>query len=82
MTHRELRDWWTFETRHQPLPDRMTDTHGAMICSIVVGLAGGGGDVPTRPVDFMLSQDVKAPAEQLSPSEEIDRMRAAWRGGA
>jgi hypothetical protein len=76
MSRRELRDWETFDTMHEPLPDRLMDIHFSMIASLVVNLMRDA-DAPLIPVaDFFVIKD-RAPARV---GDEIDTLRAQWRG--
>jgi hypothetical protein len=78
MSQRELIDWQLFELE-QPLPDRLSDLHAAMLASIVVNIARSSDAAPVTPTDFLILR-ARAP-EPDDGLDEIDRQRMAWRGG-
>jgi hypothetical protein len=79
MTPRELRDWRRFEALHQPLPDRLSDLHFAMLCSIICNIVRSAESSPVSPAEFFMIREPSPPDDgELS---EVDRQRLAWRGG-
>jgi hypothetical protein len=78
MSLRELYDWGRLEAFHQPLPDRLSDLHSALLCSIVVNLVRSADAQPARPADFFVICDRQPPDDGLS---EVDRQMLNWRGG-
>ena len=81
MSLRELLSWQRFEALHQPLPDRLSDIHFGMVCSIMVNLMRTADASPAPASDFFVLRERKpapAPSDGLS---EIDRLRLQWRGG-
>lgn len=83
MTQRELHDWLRFEALTQPLPDKLSDIHFAMVCSVATNLARAlyAPDAQAAtPRDFMVIRD-REPAPPDDGLSEVDRQRIAWRGG-
>jgi hypothetical protein len=79
MTWRELLDWRRFEALTQPLPDKLTDIHFAMVCSIICNLVRSAESLPASPADFFVIREPAPPPDDgLS---EVDRQMLAWRGG-
>ena len=80
MSLRELYDWGRLEAFHQPLPDRLSDLHSALLCSIVVNLVRSADCQPARPADFFVIREREQPPPDDGVSE-IDRQMLNWRGG-
>jgi hypothetical protein len=80
MSMRELLDWQRFEVNHQPLPDRLSDIHIAMVCSIIVNLARSPESMPVQLADFLILRD-RQPEPNADRVSEVDRQMANWRGG-
>ena len=83
MTQRELRDWHRFEAFAQPLPDRLSDIHTAMLCSVMSNIARAifAPDAqPASPADYFVIRE-RAPPPEDDGLSEVDRQRLAWRGG-
>jgi hypothetical protein len=80
MSLRELLDWQRFEALHQPLPDRLSDLHMAMLCSIIVNLVRPSDAAPARAADFLVIRD-RDPSPPDDGMSEVDRQALNWRGG-
>jgi hypothetical protein len=78
MTHRELMEWHRFEATVSPLPDRLADIHSAMLCALVVNVAGAAGSSPITASDFFVIKD--PPPEPLDDGlTEAERAAVSWR---
>lgn len=78
MPHRELVDWYRFESEW-PLPDQLADLVSALICTVVANLARDPNAAPAALADFLI---LKRRAAQLEPEvTEAERFRAALKGG-
>jgi hypothetical protein len=82
MSMRELIDWERYEALHAPLPDRLIDSHFAVLCSLVVNIVRGSDSAPVPAADFLQARRQTPPAaDGLDEIDEVDRQRIAWRGG-
>jgi hypothetical protein len=79
MSHRELVHWYRFEALHEPLPDRLADIHGAVLCALVVNLVRAADDQPINPRDFFVIREPEPPPPDDGLTE-AERQRRAWRG--
>jgi hypothetical protein len=80
MTVRELLDWHRFEALTQPLPDRLSDIHFAMLAAIICNLARSAESQPASAADFFVLRE-PAPPPPDDGLSEVDRQMLAWRGG-
>jgi hypothetical protein len=82
MSNRELMDWQRFEELHEPLPDRLLDQHGGLLCSLIVNLVRSAEATPMRPADFYFIRDHQPAPPADDGMSEVDRQMMNWRGGS
>ena len=80
MSARELSDWARFDALNQPLPDRLSDLHFGLLCSVMVNLQRSADASPVLASDFFVIREPEPPPPDDGLSE-VDRQMLNWRGG-
>lgn len=79
MTERELIDWLRFEGHHEPLPDRLSDIHHAVLVSVTANLQRGPDTPAFTAADFFVIRQPQ-PAPRDDGLTEVERQMRNWRG--